>query len=106
MSKTIIGDNIRGDVNILIPPKGGSTEHYKTYLGTTIKVQYSRITDELEFVITDDGIKRVSAKNYGELAHVENLIGKVTYKGKIYRKHDKDAPFPQRSRERLPKWKI
>lgn len=93
VSKTMIGDNIRGDVNILIPPKGGSTEHYKTYLGTTIKVQYSRITDGLEFVITDDGITRVSAKNYGELAHVEDLIGKVVYKGKIYRKHDKDAPF-------------
>ena len=93
VSKTMIGDNIRGDVNILIPPKGGNTEHYKTYLGTTIKVQYSRITDGLEFVITDDGITRVSVKNYGELAHVEDLIGKVVYEGKIYRKQDKDAPF-------------
>ena len=93
VSKTLIGDSIRGDVNILIPHQKADTEQYHTYLGTTIKVQYSRITDGLEFVITDDGITRISAKNYGELAHVEDLIGKVVYKGKIYRKHDKDAPF-------------
>jgi len=93
VSKTMIGDNIRGDINILYPTQDGVKDKYTIYHGTTIKVQHGRVTDGVELVIIDDGITRVSNKNFGQLANVEDLIIKVIYKGRIYFRRDKSAPF-------------
>jgi hypothetical protein len=93
----ILSQNFVNDIDILLPAsKQEEQQPYTKYYGFSIRPQYARITDGLEFVIIYNGITRVLKKNIGEIAHLEDKMTRIIYKGQIYSladSHAKDAPY-------------
>ena len=69
----IVDRNFVNDVQVWIPSKKGNTEHFNLYYKFAFKIQFGKLTDLPELIVSYDGTSKVLTSSVQDIEDTENI---------------------------------